>query len=410
MQLSFYIARRYLVSKKSHNLINVISIISLVGLTIGTAALIIVLSVFNGFEEVVKSLYNSFNPDFEITAQSGKTFHYAEFPVGKIKSLEGLSGLLEVVQEDALIKYRDKQYIAKIKGVSNNFTLLSKVGTKMTQGDFVLQEGDANFALLGAGVAWYLDVNIRDFRNLLSVFVPRRGNASAFNFETAFNNELIAPAGVFAIQQEFDEKIVLVPIRFARQLLEYADDVTSVEVFTKQGIDEAAFQKQLSNILGNNYLVKNRFQQNETLYKVMRSEKMAVFIILVFILILASFNMVGSLSILIVEKLKDISVLKSMGADRKLIRRIFIFEGMLISFVSAIFGLLIGFVLLYLQSRFGWLSLGGDAGSFIIDAYPVKMLFLDFLFVFISVQIIGFLASWYPVHYLTKKYSSITLK
>jgi len=409
VQLSFYIARRYLVSKKSHNLINVISIISLVGLTVGTAALIIVLSVFNGFEDVVKSLYNSFNPDFEITARNGKTFEYADFPAGKIKSIDGLAGIVEVVQEDALFKYRDQQYIAKLKGVSSNFTLLSKVGTKMTQGDFVLQEGDANFALLGAGVAWYLDVNIHDFRNLLSVFVPRRGNASTFNFETAFNNQLIAPAGIFSIQQEFDEKIVLVPIRFARKLLDYTDELTSVEIYTKKGTDETLFQTQLKEIVGNNFLVKNRFQQNETLYKVMRSEKMAVFIILVFILILASFNMVGSLSILIVEKLKDISVLKSMGADRKLIRRIFIFEGMMISLLSAIFGLLIGFVLLYLQDRFGWLSLG-DTGNFIIDAYPVKMLFLDFLYVFLSVQVIGFLASWYPVHYLIKKYTSITLK
>jgi lipoprotein-releasing system permease protein len=410
VQFSYYIARRYLVSKKSHNLINVISLISLVGLTVGTASLIIVLSVFNGFEDVVKSLYNSFNPDVEITARTGKTFHYTEFPAGKIKSIEGLNGIVEVVQEDALLKYRDQQYIAKIKGVSGNFVQLSEVGTKMTQGDFVLQEGDTDFALIGAGVAWYLGINIHDYRNLLSVYVPRRGNASTFNFETAFNNEVIPPSGVFAIQQEFDEKIVLVPLRYTRKLLDYNDEVTSVEIYLKDGTDEATFQKQLSNILGNEFLVKNRFQQNETLYKVMRSEKMAVFLILIFILILASFNMVGSLSILIVEKLKDIAVLKSMGADHKLIRRIFITEGMLISLVSAVAGLLIGFVLLFLQDRFGWLSLGQGDGSFIIDAYPVKVLFLDFLFVFLSVQVIGFLASWYPARFLTKKYASISLK
>lgn len=410
MRISFYIARRYLVSKKSHNLINVISLISLVGLTVGTAALIIVLSVFNGFEDVVKSLYNSFNPDFEITTTTGKTFHYSEFPDGKIINIPGVAGLVEVVQEDALLKYRDHQYIAKIKGVSKNYTSISEVKSKMTQGDFVLQEGDVNFALLGAGVAWYLDVNIHDYRNMLSVFVPRRGNASSFNFETAFNNQLIAPAGVFAIQQEFDERIVLVPLRFTRQLLDYSNEVTSVEVYLKPGAGEASVQNQLIQFLGNGFVVKNRFQQNETLYKVMRTEKVAVFLILIFILILASFNMVGSLSILIVEKLKDIVVLKSMGADRKLIRRIFITEGMLISLISALAGLSIGFILLYLQDSFGWLSLGGGEGSFIIDAYPVKMLPVDFLFVFLSVQLIGFLASWYPVHFLTKKYASISLK
>ena len=410
MRISLYIARRYLVSKKSHNLINVISLISLVGLTIGTAALIIVLSVFNGFEDVVKSLYNSFNPDFEITATTGKTFHYSEFPVEKIYNIAEVAGLVEVVQEDALLKYRDQQYIAKIKGVSQNFTSISKVKTKMTQGDFTLQEGDANFALLGAGVAWYMDVNIHDYRNLLSVFVPRRGNASSFNFETAFNNEVIAPAGIFAIQQEFDEKIVLVPLRFTRKLLDYSDEVTSVEVYLKPEVKDESVQNKLSLILGNDFRIKNRFQQNETLYKVMRSEKVAVFLILIFILILASFNMVGSLSILIVEKLKDIAVLKSMGADRKLIRRIFLTEGMLISLISAVSGLVIGFVLLYSQDSFGWLSLGGGDGSFIIDAYPVKMLLVDFLYVFLSVQAIGFLSSWYPVHYLTKKYASISVK
>lgn len=410
MQVSLYIARRYLISKKSHNLINIISLISVIGLTVGTAALIIVLSVFNGFEDVVKSLYSTFNPNLEITDASGKTFHYANFPSEKIGMLTGMKGLVEVVEEDALFKYRDQQYIARIKGVSKNYITVSDVGNMIVQGEFVLEEGDANFAVPGAGVVWYMNINIRDYQQLLSVFVPKRGNASSFNFETAFNNGVILPVGVFSIQQEFDEKIVLVPVRFARNLLDYTDEVTSVEVFINPGTDETALQSSISSLLGNDFRVKNRFQQNETLYKVMRSEKMAVFLILIFILILASFNMVGSLSILIVEKLKDIAVLKSLGADKKMIRHIFIAEGMLISFVSTVAGLLIGFVLLYMQNRYGWIRLGGSEGSFIIDAYPVKLILLDFVFVFVSVQVIGFLASWYPVRFLTKKYASISLK
>ncbi len=410
MHTALFIARRYLFSKKSHNLINVISMITMVGLGIGTAALIVVLSVFNGFEEVIKSNYNTFNPDFLIKSSSGKTISFDAFPREKLLELEGVKDLVKVVEEDVLFKYRDKQFIAKIKGVSENYTKVSPLDTMMVDGYFVLQEGTSNFAIVGAGVAYYLDINPRAITRFLSVYVPKRGNASSFNFQTAFNNESIHPSGVFSVQSEFDEKYVLVPLRFAKKLLDYEDEITALEIFAETNSDIRAVEKDLRQLLGDAYIIKNRFQQNEALFKVMRSEKTAIFLILVFILILSSFNMIGSISILIVEKLKDIAVLKSMGADRVLVRRIFFIEGFLISFIGSLGGLFFGFMVLWLQQEFGLLQLGGGEGGFIIDAYPVAMRAIDFVYVFVTVLLIGSLASIYPVRMLTRKYESIGLQ
>lgn len=410
MNLSFYIAKRYLISKKSHNLINVISLISVLGQAVGAAALIIVLSVFNGFEDVIKSLYNTFNPDFEITVAKGKTIQYASFPTDRVLLVEGVSGVAEVVEEDALFKYRDQQYIAKIKGVPANYSQLSSLDSMVREGDFILEEGNTNFAVVGAGVAWYLNIYLGDVPNLLSIYLPKRGNASSFNFSNAFNNQLIHPTGIFSVQQEFDERYVIVPLRFAKELLEYDDEVTAVEVFAKPGFDVDEIESDLKEILGDDYFVKNRFQQNVALYKVMRSEKLIIFLILVFILILSSFNMIGSLSILIVEKLKDIAILKSMGADKSLIRKIFTVEGLLISLSGSLLGLVIGLILLFLQQEFGFIGLGNNEGDFIINAYPVKMILTDFLYVLLTVLVIGVFATWYPVRFLTRKYENIVLK
>ena len=378
---------------------------------VGTAALIIVLSVFNGFEDVIKSMYNTFNPNFVITIDEGKTFLLTDFPDKQLLSIPGVIGLAEVVEEDALFKYRDQQYIARIKGVSQNYPEISTLDTLIREGSLVLQEGNSNFAVVGAGVAWYLDINLNDIRNLLSVFVPKRGNASSFSFDNAFNNEVIHPAGIFSVQQEFDEKYVIVPLRFTRRLMDYnSAEVTSIEVFSKNNFDEEKIENEIVEVIGGSYTVKNRFRQNEALYKVMQSEKLAIFLILAFILVLASFNMVGSLSILIVEKLKDIAVLKSIGADKSLVRKIFTTEGMMISLVGSISGLVIGFVVLYVQQTFGLITLGAEEGDFIINAYPVNMLALDFFLVFLTVIVIGFLATWYPVRYLTRKFEDIKLK
>ena len=409
MQLSLFIAKRYLISKKSHNLINIITFISMAGIAVGTMALIIVLSVFNGFETVIKSLYHTFDPDFEITIKQGKTFHFSAFPSQAIKNIPGVYQLVQVVEEDALLKYNDKQYIGKIKGVSENFIKVTTLDSMMVNGSFVLQEGDANYAVAGSGVAWFLGINLRDIKKLLSVYVPRRGNASSFSMDNAFNNRVIHPAGIFSIQQEIDDKYLFVPLRFARDLMDYTDEVTAIEVYLEPGADDASIQAAIREKLGDGYFVKNRNQQNATLFKVMESEKLAIFLILVFILVLASFNMIGSVSVLIVEKKKDIAVLKSMGADKTLVSRLFFSEGLMISFIGTLAGLILGFIILYLQQHFGLISLGGGKGDFIIDAYPVNMKLSDFIYVFLTVQVIGMIASWYPVKYLLRNFEDISI-
>lgn len=401
MRLPLFIARRYLISKKSHNLINVISLISVVGLSVGTMALIVVLSVFNGFEDVIKSLYTTFNADIQITPSYGKTISFYEFPSEKIKNIDGVVSITEVVEEDALFRYRDKQHIARIKGVSDGFVESSRIDTMTVAGTFVLQEGDIDFAVSGAGIAWYLDIYPQNITTLLSIYVPRRGSASSFNFENAFNSGSLHPAGVFSVQQEFDEKYVFVPIRFARKLLDYNDEVTSVEIRLSSGSDE--IQKEIIQELGSDYIVKNRYQQNESLFKLLKSEKTAIFFILLFILVLSSFNMIGSISILIIEKKKDIGILTGMGANLSLIKRIFFTEGMLISLVGSITGLLLGFIILFLQQYYGILQLGNSEGDFVISSYPVSMQVTDFIYVFITVLSIGFIATIYPVSILTKR-------
>lgn len=398
-----------MVSKKSHNLINIISSISVLGLTIGTFALIVVLSVFNGFEDVIKSLYGAFNPDLEITIAKGKTFNLSDLPEEKLSSLEGIIGYSSIIEEDALFKYGEKQYIGKIKGVDRNYISLSGVDSMLVDGSFVLQEGEANFAVVGSGVAWYLDIFPKNISRLLTVYVPKRGNSSSFNISNAFNQKAVHPAGVFSFQQEFDEKYIFLPLNFVRGLMDYKNELTSIEIFVNKNTNIDDVQNEIQTLLGDKFVIKNRFQQNMALFKVMKSEKMAIFLILVFILALASFNMIGSLSILIVEKTKDIAVLKSMGADKQLIKRIFTTEGVLISTIGGLAGLVLGFLVLFLQQTYGIVSLGSEEGDFIINAYPVKMQWIEFIYVFAIVQIIGFLATLYPVNFLLKNFNKVKL-
>ena len=404
MNLPFYIAKRYLISKKSHNIINIISGISVIGITIGTMALIVVLSVFNGFEKLVISLFNTFNPDLVITVKEGKTFNSNEFPSEKVKNIPGVVYFTEVVEENALLKHKAKQHIVTIKGVSEDFEKMSRLDTMIIDGEFILKNEGRSFTVIGAGVAYYLGANPKDFTNPISVYIPRRTKSTSLNFENAFNNQLILPSGVFSVQQDFDINYIIVPLEFARELLEYNDEVTSIELGLEQDADTDEIQSEIQNILGEHFLVKNQFQQQELLYKIMKSEKLAIFLILSFILLIATFNVIGSLSMLILDKKKDIAVLSSMGANKKLIKRIFLTEGLLISVIGAILGLTFGGILCWLQQRFGIISLGPGDGSFVVDAYPVQTQILDFVYVFITVFLIGLAATLVPVKQISKKY------
>ena len=391
-------------AKKSHNIINVISVISLTGVTVGTMALIIVLSVFNGFESLIVSLFNSFNPDLVITVKKGKTFHYGDFPAEEIREIPGVYVLTEVVEENALLKYRDKQYIATIKGVSSEFEEMTGLDTMLIDGEFNLMERGKPQMIMGAGVSYYLGASLNDKLNPILVYVPKREGRIGIRAEQAFNTERIFPSAVFSIQQDFDTKYAVVPISFARSLLNYNDEVTAVELGVAQGYDAESIKPQVQEILGENFRVKNRFEQQELLYKVMQSEKWAIFLILTFILIIATFNVISSLTMLILDKKKDIAVLHSMGAGNRLIKRIFLFEGTMISIGGALLGLLLGGLISFLQQEFGLISLGGGAGTFVIDAYPVKIEIIDFALVFATVIVLGLLAAWFPVRQISVKY------
>lgn len=404
MNFPFYIAKRYLFSKKSHNIINIISGISVAGVTVGTMALIVVLSVFNGFEELVKSLFNTFNPDLIITVKEGKTFTPSDLPYEKIKNLPGIVSFSDVVEENALLKYKTEQYIVTLKGVSEGYLLNNPLDTMLIDGDFILENNAYNFTVMGYLVAYKLGIKINDFTNPVQVYVPKRTKKRLTSIEQSFNSGTLIPSAVFSVQQEIDAKYVIAPIRFARKMLDYTNEVTSIEIRLNPQADPDFVQHEIQEISGDAFAVKNRFQQQELLYKIMRSEKWAIFIILSFILIIAVFNVVGSLSMLILDKRKDIAVLFSMGANEKLIKRIFLVEGLLISFSGAIIGLFLGYLLCLLQIEFGLIKLGPEANSFIIPYYPVKLYFTDFLAVFGVVFFIGLVAAWFPVNQIANKY------
>jgi lipoprotein-releasing system permease protein len=402
LNFPLYIARRYLVSKKSHNIINIISGISIAGVLICTAALIIVLSVFGGFERLVISLFNAFNPDLAITLNEGKTFDSTMIPEDQIRKIPGVKYLAEVIEENALVKYKDKQYIATIKGVGEDYAKMCGLDTMMSEGKFMLQDGDRNFAVMGYGVAYYLGANLDDYVNPISIYVPRRTASFSGGFSDAFNNEVIFPSGFFSVQQDFDIKYVILPLRYVKKLLEYDKQITGVEIGTVKGADVDRIQSQIAPLVGDKFRVKNRYQQQELLYKIMKSEKWAIFLILTFILIIATFNVIGSLSMLILDKKRDIAVLQCLGASQTKVKRIFLAEGLLVSFIGAAGGLILGGITCFLQQKFGFVKLGSANSTFVVSAYPVHMQVMDFIFVFVTVLLIGALATWYPVFNIRK--------
>jgi lipoprotein-releasing system permease protein len=405
LNLQFFIARRYLLSKKTHNIINIISGISVAGITVGTMALVIVLSVFNGFESLVESLYNTFDPDLKITVAVGKTFNAPDLPRAEIVRIPGVVRYTEVVEENALLRYHSKQYLATIKGVSPDFEQLGGLDSMVVEGRPILQRDSFNFAVPGYGIAYFLGIDLNIPTDLLDVYMPNRtGNIGSLSPEESFTSEPVMVSGIFSVQQDFDSKYVIVPLRFARQLTGYTNELTSVEIGLKPGTDVNEVQQKLTELTGEKFKVKNRFQQQDVLYKIMKSEKLAIFLILSFILLIATFNVIGSLSMLILDKKKDIAVLRSLGANDRLIRRIFFTEGLLITFSGALGGLILGFIVCWLQQRFGLLKLQTGAGTFVVDAYPVKMILGDFVQVFLTVSIIGMAAAWYPVRRISQRF------
>ncbi len=403
MNFPFYIAKRYLVSKKSRNIINIISGISVVGVAVGTMALIVILSAFNGLDSLVKSLFNSFDPDIKIVAAQGKTFDVDSVFLLKIKETEGVVDLVEVIEEEALLQYNKRQHIGVIKGVSDNFGTLSGIDTMLIEGDYRLKIQNRPVAILGYGVAYHLSVGI-DFIRPLKIYVPQRGKKVSQDPREAFNIELITPAGIFSVQQEYDTKYIIVPIEFAKKLTSYKKQRTALEIKVDSNFSVDAVKENLAKTLGTNFLIKNRYEQHILLYKIMKTEKWAIFLILSFILLIASFNVIASLTMLIIDKKKDIQILQSLGATNGAIRKIFLFEGWLISVVGAIAGLFLGATLCLIQIYTGIIPFQGD--GFVFNSYPVELQTTDFFMVLGIVLLIGFFTAWYPVRNISQKHLS----
>jgi lipoprotein-releasing system permease protein len=402
VKLSLYIAKRYLFAKKSRNAINVISAVSVAGVTVGTMALIIILSVFNGLEKLVSSIFNTFDPDLRITAAEGKTFVPDSSRLQRLANVNGVACYSLTIEENALLKYGDRQYIATIKGVDDAYDKVTNIDTAMWEGTFSLRsENGRPWAIPGIGVAEYLGIRV-NFITPLFIYVPRRSSGMSPDPEEAFNRRFIFSSGIFQIEQSYDSKYVYLPIDFARELIDNENGVSTLEIKFSKNADARSVQKNVKKIFGNGFVVQNRFEQQEIFYKVMQSERLAIFVILTLILIIASFNIIGSLTMLIIEKERDVEILRSLGADNNLIRKIFIIEGWLISIIGASAGVLLGFIICWLQQKYGFVKLNSE--SLIMDAYPVVMKLKDFIIVPATVLLIGYWAAWYPVRFLTKKY------
>jgi lipoprotein-releasing system permease protein len=406
VRLPLFIANRYLLAKKSHNLINIITWISIVSVSVGAFALIVVLSAFNGLEQVVSSMSNLLAPDVQITAVKGKTIDLSAFPTERIEAIPGVEQVVPTITEDALFRANDKQHIGQVKGVGLAYEQVERLGNVVFDDDaLVLHDDEADLALPGAGVAWYLGINAYDPYTLLRIYVPKRGNASSMSLENGFNSGVLTVRRVFATEQEIDQKVVLVPYPWLAELLDYDQKATAVELFLSSQADVGRVKKELKPLLGEGYAVKDQQEQQVTLYRVMRSEKWAVYVILTFILILATFNVVGSLSMLMIDKRKDTGILKAMGADNRLIKRIFLNEGLLISVAGGLIGLVLGIVLVLLQQRFGFVKFG-TGGNYVVEAYPVLLKFKDVLLIFATIVVVGGTSAFLTVRRAMRKMAS----
>jgi lipoprotein-releasing system permease protein len=347
--------------------------------------------------------------DLVIEPASGKTIQLDTFPMERILALDATRGIVKIVEEDALFRYGSRQNVGVLRGVSEGYEAFTAMDSIIIQGNLMLEYKGQHFAMLGSGVAWYLDINPRNPAALLSVLVPSRGNPSVMQFEQAFNQNTIGVSGIFSSQQEIDASHVIVPYDWAASLMEYEGMATSIDVFVRQGMSVRDFKKEIKQIVGSEFLVKDQYEQQETLYRIMRSEKWAIYIILTFILIMATFNVIGSLSMLIVDKRKDINILKYLGADQTFLKRLFLTEGLMISVLGGIIGLLGGILLVLIQEHFGLLKLGSEAGAFVIDAYPVQLVWQEVLMVFLTVLAVGGLSAVFTVYKALKRIKTLRL-
>ena len=405
MNFPFYIARRYLFSKKSHNAINVISGISVCGVALATLALVCTLSVFNGFQDLVSNLFTAFDPELKIVPATGKVFDGQDKAIAAIRKMPEVALVSESLEDNALVQYQGRQAMAVIKGVEDNFEELTPIDTILFgRGELLLHDEVVDYAIPGVQLLATLGTGIR-FLDPLEVYAPKRGaKVNMANPAASFTGGNLFSSGlVFAVNQEkYDGSYILTSLKFARQLFQYTTEVSAINLKMKEGTDIDAFKRKLEKHLGERFRVFDRYEQQADTFRIMKIEKFISYLFLTFILMIACFNVIGSLSMLIIDKRDDVVTLRSLGANDRQIVRIFLFEGRLISFIGAVSGIVLGVLLCWLQQTFGLISLGA-AGSFIVDAYPVSVHWEDVALIFFTVLAVGFLSVWFPVRYLSRR-------
>lgn len=406
MIFPFYIARRYLFSKKSHNAINIISGISVGGVALAAMAMVCVMSVFNGFRDLVASLFTSFDPQIKVVPAMGKTAAADDPVLQRIKQWPGIEAASACVEDHALALYGDRQIMITVKGVDDQFQHTSDITHILYgEGEYRLQTANLPFGIPGIQLAAQMGDGVT-YSHPLVICAPRNGEQiNMMNPIESFNiDSVYSPGVVFSVnQKKYDNNYLLTSIDFARRLFERQGQITSLELKLKDGIDIKQAQKELRKIAGNGYLILDRYEQQQDIFKIMNIEKVMAYLFLTFIVLIACFNIVGSLSMLIIDKKKDVETLRNLGANDHQIRQIFLFEGRLISLLGATIGIVLGLIVCWGQHTFGWLKLGNSSGNFIIDSYPVSVHGWDILLIFITVILVGFLSVWYPVRYLSRR-------
>lgn len=407
MNFPFYISRRYLFSKKSTNVINLISFISVVGVIIATMALVVVLSVFNGFHDMVAGFFTQFDPQIEVVPAKGKYAPADDPALAEMRSLPEVKVATESVEDQALAIYGDQQAMVMIKGVEDNFSELTHINDILYgDGSFSLHAAGLEYGIMGIRLTQVLGVSAR-WDDYLHIFAPRReGQLDLSNPMDGFVvDSLMSPGVVFCVNQsKYDKNYILTSIIFARNLFGCDGELTSIEFRLKPGSDLFAVKKRMQEIAGDKFKVLDRYEQQHDTFSIMEIEKIMAYFFLTFILAVACFNIISSLSMLIIDKSNDVETLRCLGATEKQISRIFLFEGRMITLIGAVVGILLGLLLCWLQQEYGFVRLGSSSGNFVVDAYPVSVHYDDILFIFITVIIVGWLAVWYPVRYMSKRF------
>ncbi len=405
MNFPFYIARRYLFSKKSTNVINIISAISVVGVAVATMALVVTLSVFNGFSDMVASFFTAFDPQLKIQPTEGKTAPADDPVLTQIRELPQVAVATECVEDQAMVMFKNNQAMVTVKGVDENFEQLTHIRSILRgNGDYELHAADLQYGILGLRLAYELGTGFY-FDEPLRVFAPRReGQLDVTDPADGFvEDELYSPGVVFEVMQgKYDKGYIITSLGFARRIFDQQGMVSSLELRLKPGSDFEAVKGEIRRICGDRYTVLDRYEQQDDTFRIMKIEKLIAYIFLTFILVVACFNIIGSLSMLIIDKRNDVQTLRNLGASDRQITRIFLFEGWLISIIGAVIGIVAGLLLCWLQQEFGFITLGRSEGAFVIDAYPVSVHPWDVVLVFVTVIVVGFLAVRYPVRYFSR--------